>query len=86
MQTKLLYPTDLTDSQWNLIKEMLPAPPTWSASNCVSKNGPTENTETPFEMIEDRPEGLFQVKFRQYAATFGTFVVISDNVYFIRRK
>ncbi len=26
MQTKPLYPTDLTDSQWNLIKEMLPAP------------------------------------------------------------
>lgn len=24
MQTKQLYPTDLTDSQWNLIKEMLP--------------------------------------------------------------
>jgi putative transposase len=26
MQTKPLYPTDLTDSQWDLIKEMLPAP------------------------------------------------------------
>lgn len=26
MQTKQLYPTDLSDSQWNLIKEMLPAP------------------------------------------------------------
>lgn len=26
MQTKQLYPTDMTDSQWNLIKEMLPAP------------------------------------------------------------
>lgn len=26
MQTKPLYPTDLTDSQWNLIKEMLPVP------------------------------------------------------------
>jgi putative transposase len=26
MQTKQLYPTDLTDSQWNLIKEMLPTP------------------------------------------------------------
>jgi putative transposase len=26
MQTKPLYPTDLTDSQWNLIKEMLPLP------------------------------------------------------------
>ena len=24
MQTKQLYPTDLTDSQWNLIKEMIP--------------------------------------------------------------
>ncbi len=24
MQTKQLYPTDLTDSQWYLIKEMLP--------------------------------------------------------------
>ena len=24
MQTKQLYPTDMTDSQWNLIKEMLP--------------------------------------------------------------
>jgi putative transposase len=26
MQTKQQYPTDLTDSRWNLIKEMLPAP------------------------------------------------------------
>ena len=26
MQTKQLYPTDMTDSQWNLIKEMLPQP------------------------------------------------------------
>ena len=26
MQTKKLYPTDLTDSQWNLIKEILPEP------------------------------------------------------------
>jgi len=26
MQTKQLYPTDMTDSQWNLIKEMLPKP------------------------------------------------------------
>jgi putative transposase len=26
MQTKQLYPTALTDSQWNLIKEMLPLP------------------------------------------------------------
>ena len=26
MQTEKLYPTDLTDSQWNLIKEILPEP------------------------------------------------------------
>jgi putative transposase len=26
METKQLYPTDLTDSQWNLIKEILPEP------------------------------------------------------------
>ena len=26
MQTEKLYPTDLTDSQWDLIKEILPEP------------------------------------------------------------